>query len=56
MIDSKDWLIEELKKVENWEKDQSGLWFWEKLGRLPFKLIDKLTPCIHSEKNWCDFG
>ncbi|HEY4550214.1 MAG TPA: EcsC family protein [Bacillus sp. (in: firmicutes)] len=50
MIDSKDWLIEELKKVENWEKDQSGLWFWEKLGRLPFKLIDKLTPAFIQKK------
>lgn len=50
MIDSRDWLIEELKKVENWEKDQSGLWFWEKLGRLPFKLIDKLTPAFIQKK------
>ena len=50
MIDSKDWLIEELKKVENWENDQSGLWFWEKLGRLPFKLIDKLTPAFIQKK------
>jgi hypothetical protein len=50
LIDSKDWLIEELKKVENWEKDQSGLWFWEKLGRLPFKLIDKLTPAFIQKK------
>src|SRR3954469_25456200 len=31
-------------KVEDWEKDQSDLWFWEKLGRLPFKFIDKWTP------------
>ena len=50
MIDSKDWLIKELKKVENWEKDQSGLWFWEKLGRLPFKVIDKLTPAFIQKK------
>jgi hypothetical protein len=50
LIDSKDWLINELNKVENWEKDQSGLWFWEKLGRLPFKLIDKLTPAFIQKK------
>ena len=50
MIDSKDWLIKELKKVENWEKDQIGLWFWEKLGRLPFKVIDKLTPTFIQKK------
>lgn len=44
MKDSKEWLTEELLKVEAWEKDQSDLWFWEKLGRLPFKMIDKWTP------------
>jgi hypothetical protein len=50
LIDSNDWLLLELKKVENWEKDQSDLWFWEKLGRLPFKLIDKLTPAFIQKK------
>ena len=30
--ESKEWLQEELTKVEDWEKDQSDLWFWEKLG------------------------
>ncbi|MDF2067672.1 EcsC family protein [Bacillus sp. Cr_A10] len=44
MKDSKEWLTEELTKVEAWEKDQSDLWFWEKLGRIPFKMIDKWTP------------
>lgn len=50
MEDSKDWLAEELKKVEIWEKDQSDLWFWEKLGRLPFKFIDKWTPAFIQNK------
>ena len=54
MIDSKDWLKEELKQVENWEKDQSDLWFWEKLGRLPFKIIDKWTPAFIQKQNWSD--
>src|SRR5690606_15706079 len=35
---------------EDWEKDQSGLWFWEKLGRLPFKLLDKFTPAFIQKK------
>jgi len=48
--DSKEWLIEELKQVENWEKDQNDLWFWEKLGRLPFKIIDKWTPSFIQNK------
>lgn len=44
MVDSQEWLQTELVKVETWEKDQGDLWFWEKLGRLPFKLMDKWTP------------
>lgn len=44
MVDSHDWLQSELVKVEAWEKDQGDLWFWEKLGRLPFKIMDKWTP------------
>ena len=44
ILDSQDWLQSELVKIEAWEKDQGDLWFWEKLGRLPFKLMDKWTP------------
>ncbi|GLB61127.1 EcsC family protein [Cytobacillus sp. NCCP-133] len=44
MIETKDYLINELKKCEDWEKEQGDLWFWEKIGRLPFKLLDKFTP------------
>jgi len=50
MKDSKQWLSEELVKIEIWEKDQSDLWFWEKLGRLPFKFIDKWTPTFIQNK------
>lgn len=50
MTESKEWLLEELNKVEAWEKDQSDLWFWEKLGRLPFKIIDKWTPAVIQNK------
>ncbi|WP_433958371.1 EcsC family protein [Cytobacillus horneckiae] len=46
--------IEELQKkkeeCERWEKDQSGLWFWEKIGRIPFKFLDKLTPAFIQKK------
>ncbi|GIP29854.1 hypothetical protein J23TS9_49840 [Paenibacillus sp. J23TS9] len=38
------YLAEELKKIEAWEKNQKQVWFWEKLSRLPFMLLDKLTP------------
>lgn len=44
MLDSQEWLHTELIKVEAWEQDQGDLWFWEKIGRLPFKIMDKWTP------------
>lgn len=34
----------ELESIARWERDQKDLWFWEKLGRIPFMLLDKLTP------------
>lgn len=40
----------ELKEVEKWEKDQKGLFFWEKLGRIPFALLDKVTPKFLQDK------
>lgn len=45
-----DYLNVELAKCVEWEKDQSDLWFWEKLGRLPFKLLDRWTPTFLQEK------
>ncbi|MBB6443601.1 EcsC family protein [Bacillus benzoevorans] len=50
MNDSKEWLCEELSKIDAWEKEQSDLWFWEKLGRMPFKIIDKWTPAFIQKK------
>lgn len=49
-MESAEILKEELHKIEAWEKDQKGLWFWEKIGRLPFMLLDKLTPKFIQEK------
>lgn len=43
-MESKEELYSELELIKKWEKDQSGLWFWERIGRLPFKILDKLTP------------
>ncbi|WP_159881963.1 EcsC family protein [Paenibacillus puerhi] len=42
--ESQETLYALLKDVEAWEKSQKDLWFWEKIGRLPFQLLDKLTP------------
>jgi hypothetical protein len=49
-VETKQELSEELLVIEKWEKDQSGLWFWEKIGRLPFKILDKITPKIIHDK------
>lgn len=43
-MEEKNILLQELATIEKWEKDQGNLWFWERLGRLPFKLLDKVTP------------
>jgi EcsC protein family len=48
--ETREQLLTELKKSEDWEKDQSDLWFWEKIGRLPFKLLDKFTPAFLQNK------
>lgn len=49
-VESIDYLKGELKKIENWENEQKDLWFWEKIGRLPFMLLDKLTPKFIQDK------
>ncbi|KGR77731.1 EcsC family protein [Ureibacillus manganicus] len=49
-MDSKVELQKYLMEIEAWEDDQKGLFFWEKLGRLPFKLLDKVTPKFLQEK------
>lgn len=49
-FETKESLIQQLQYIEKWEKDQKGLFFWEKLGRLPFQLLDRLTPKFVHEK------
>ncbi|QRG65829.1 EcsC family protein [Brevibacillus choshinensis] len=48
--ESKESLLLGLKEVVAWEKEQNDLWFWEKLGRLPFVLLDRITPKFVREK------
>jgi hypothetical protein len=43
-------LREALAVIERWEREQKDLWFWEKLGRLPFLLLDKITPNFIQQK------
>ncbi|MCR8867823.1 EcsC family protein [Peribacillus frigoritolerans] len=49
-LETKEELEKELTIIEKWEKDQKGLWFWERIGRIPFKLLDKLTPDFIQKK------
>jgi hypothetical protein len=50
MTESRSELMAGLKEIEKWEKDQQGQWLWEKVGRLPFMLLDRITPRIVQEK------
>ncbi|TKC14729.1 EcsC family protein [Robertmurraya kyonggiensis] len=48
--ETKEQLQKELEAIHIWENEQKGLWIWEKLGRLPFKILDRLTPqFIHNK-------
>ncbi|TLS36055.1 EcsC family protein [Pseudalkalibacillus caeni] len=49
-MESKQMLQAELKEVEKWEREQTDSWFWERIGRIPFKLLDKVTPDFIHEK------
>jgi hypothetical protein len=49
-METKEQLLIQLKEIEKWEDDKKGLFFWEKIGRIPFKLLDKLTPAFVQKK------
>ncbi|HZG58635.1 EcsC family protein [Paenibacillus sp.] len=50
LTESEAYLRSELEQIEKWESEQKDLWFWEKLGRLPFELLDRITPQFVHEK------
>ncbi|WP_414694847.1 EcsC family protein [Paenibacillus sp.] len=49
-VEDEAYLRAELEAVRRWELEQKDLWFWEKLARLPFELLDRVTPKIVHEK------
>lgn len=49
-MESRKYLLGELKLLEKWEKKQKKVWFWERLTRLPFRLLDKITPSFIQTK------
>ncbi|SMO78050.1 EcsC family protein [Melghirimyces algeriensis] len=44
--DSQKQLEDELQLIIRWENEQKDLWFWERIGRYPFVLLDRITPRI----------
>jgi hypothetical protein len=48
--ETKQYLLQELEVVTKWEKEQKGLWFWEKIGRVPFMILDRITPKMVHKK------
>lgn len=39
-----------LKEIAKWEKEQNKLMIWDRITRLPFKLLDAITPKVIHEK------
>ncbi|MFM9276498.1 EcsC family protein [Paenibacillus jiagnxiensis] len=48
--ESREYLQDEIRKIERWEKEQKDVFFWEKIGRIPFMLLDKITPKAIKDK------
>lgn len=48
--ESWDELQHMMVEIRTWEKGQRDIWFWEKLGRIPFMLLDKVTPRVLQNK------
>ncbi|KZR59015.1 EcsC family protein [Pseudobacillus badius] len=49
-METKQQLAAELAAIEKWENEQKHLGVWDKMARLPFKLLDKVTPKIIQNK------
>lgn len=39
-----------LKEIAKWEKEQNKLMIWDRITRLPFKLLDAITPKVIHDK------
>lgn len=49
-LETPEALHAELARIAKWEKEQNKLMIWDRITRLPFKLLDKITPKIIHEK------
>lgn len=49
-MDSRETLDRELEQILKWEKGQKDLFIWDKIGRLPFAMLDKVMPKALKQK------
>ncbi|ASA24712.1 EcsC family protein [Paenibacillus donghaensis] len=49
-LETADELRAALAEVAKWEKEQNKLMIWDRIARLPFKLLDKITPKFIHDK------
>ena len=49
-LETPDQLRAALAEVTRWENSQNQLMIWDRVMRLPFKLLDKITPKVISDK------
>ncbi|AYK08246.1 EcsC family protein [Brevibacillus laterosporus] len=49
-MESVEELQQQFRSIEIWEQEQKDLWFWEKIGRLPFVYLDRAVPKSLKEK------
>lgn len=50
MMETREQLLAALQEIQKWEQEQKDLWIWDRVARLPFVLLDKLTPAFIQEK------
>ncbi|WP_342554583.1 EcsC family protein [Paenibacillus sp. FSL R7-0652] len=49
-MESRETLDRELEHILKWEKEQKDLFIWDKIGRLPFAMLDKVMPKALKQK------
>ena len=49
-MESRESLQAALQEIQAWENDQKDLFIWEKIGRIPFMILDKMTPAFLHNK------
>ena len=49
-LETREELQAALAGIAKWEKEQNKLMIWDRITRLPFKLLDKVTPKVIHEK------